>query len=149
MSGKPSETVIRAWARLLRAQRLALADVEAALKKAGLPPLIWYDALLEIERAGENGVRPFELERAMLLAQYNLSRLLDRIEHEGYIEREAARDDGRGRIVRITEKGRAMRRKMWPVYARAIETVIGRSLTSEQVAALDGALGSLIEGLTR
>ena len=146
MSGKPSETVIRAWARLLRAQRLALADVEAALKNAGLPPLIWYDALLEIERAGA-GVRPFELERAMLLAQYNLSRLLDRIEHEGYIEREACLDDGRGRIVHITEKGKAMRRKMWPIYAHAIETVVGRSLNSEQLAALDGALGSLIEGL--
>ena len=148
MSEKTSETVIRAWARLLRAQRLALAQVETALKKAGLPPLIWYDALLEIERAGDDGVRPFELERAMLLAQYNLSRLLDRIEHEGYIEREACLDDGRGRIVHITERGKAMRRRMWPVYARAIETVVGRSLTSDQLAALDGALGSLIERLT-
>lgn len=41
-----------------------------------------------------------------------------------------------------------MRRKMWPLYARAIETVVGRSLNSEQLAALDGALGSLIDGLT-
>ena len=148
MPGKPNETVQRAWARLIRAQRSALGGVEHALKSAGLPPLAWYDVLLELERAGAPGLRPFELERAMLLAQYNLSRLLDRIEHEGYIERESCLDDGRGRIVHITERGKAMRRKMWPVYARAIETVVGRSLTSEQLAALDGALGSLIEGLT-
>src|ERR1700751_3913382 len=81
----PSQTVERAWARLIKAQRTALGSVEGALKAAGLPPLAWYDALLELERAGAPGLRPFELERAMLLEQYNLSRLLDRMERAGYV----------------------------------------------------------------
>ena len=81
--GKTSQQIVQAWARLLKAERLALARVETALKQAGLPPLAWYDVLLELERAGEAGLRPFELERALLLAQYNLSRLLDRIERGG------------------------------------------------------------------
>ena len=82
-----------------------MGTVESALKDAGLPPLVWYDVLLELERAGEAGVRPFELERAMLLAQYNLSRLLERIEKESYIERRTCPDDGRGQLLRITESG--------------------------------------------
>ena len=60
MLGEPSEAVVSAWVGLLRAQRRALGLVEERLKAAGLPPLAWYDALLELERAGAAGMRPFE-----------------------------------------------------------------------------------------
>ena len=96
MTEIPSKTVVRAWARLMKTQRLALAVVERALKEAGLPPLAWYDVLLELQRAGQDGIRPFELERALLLAQYNLSRLADLMERAGYVERKVCADDGRG-----------------------------------------------------
>jgi DNA-binding MarR family transcriptional regulator len=145
MSQIPSKTVVRAWARLMKSQRLALASIEQALKAAGLPPLDWYDVLLELERAGANGLRPFELERAMLLAQYNLSRLIDRIERAGYVERRAYEEDGRGQLIVITDAGKAIRRKMWPVYARAIETAVGQYLSGAEADALDSLLGKLIE----
>ena len=146
MTERPGETVVRAWARLMKAQRLSLAAVERDLKDAGLPPLVWYDVLLELERAGDDGLRPFELERAMLLAQYNLSRLIDRIAAAGYVERRACADDGRGQLLAITARGRAIRRKMWPVYARAIEAALGTQLTTKQTEALDALLRLLIEG---
>src|SRR5579864_6030677 len=143
MTERPGETVVRAWARLMKAQQLSLAAIERDLKAAGLPPLVWYDVLLEVERAGDEGLRPFELERAMLLAQYNLSRLIDRIEAAGYVERRACEVDGRGQLIAITARGRAVRRKMWPVYARAIEAALGRHLTAEQAEDLDALLGLL------
>ena len=133
-----------AWARLLKAERLSLARVEAALKQAGLPPLAWYDVLLELERASETGLRPYELERALLLAQYNLSRLLDRIEREGLIERTPCPEDGRGHVVRISAGGRSMRKAMWPIYAQAIQSAVGEHLSRAQADALDGLLGRLI-----
>lgn len=145
MTEKPSKTAVRAWARLMKAQQLALASIQRALKAAGLPPLDWYDVLLEAERAGNNGLRPFELERAMLLAQYNLSRLVDRIERAGYVERRVCEDDGRGQLIVITAAGRAIRRKMWPVYAQAIDTAVGQHLSGKEAEALDGVLGILIE----
>ena len=145
MTDKPSQTVVRAWARLMKAQQLVLASIERALKVAGLPPLDWYDVLLEVERAGENGLRPFELERAMLLAQYNLSRLVDRIERAGYVERQVCEEDGRGQLVAITPLGKAMRRKMWPVYSQAIGSAVGQHLSGKEAEALDGLLGKLIE----
>ena len=49
MPDRPSETVIRAWARLERAHRAALATVEGRLRKAGQPDLAWYDVLLELQ----------------------------------------------------------------------------------------------------
>jgi DNA-binding MarR family transcriptional regulator len=145
MTQRPSKIVVRAWARLMKAQQLALAAIERELKGAGLPPLVWYDVLLELERAGNDGLRPFELERAMLLAQYNLSRLIDRIERAGYLERRACEDDGRGQLIVITERGKAIRRKMWPVYAQAIESSVGSNLSAKQAEVLDDLLGLLID----
>jgi DNA-binding MarR family transcriptional regulator len=145
MPGKTSQTVERAWARLIKAQRTALGGVEGALKAAGLPPLAWYDVLLELERADAPGLRPFELERAMLLEQYNLSRLLDRMEKAGYVERQACAEDGRGQIVAVTPAGKAMRRRMWPVYAGAIQDAFGRHLTEQQAKSLDALFGNLID----
>jgi DNA-binding MarR family transcriptional regulator len=142
---KPSKQVVLAWARLLKAERLALARVEAALKQAELPPLAWYDVLIELERTGETGLRPFELECALLLAQYNLSRLLDRIEREGLIERAPCSQDGRGHVLRLSVRGRAMRKAMWPVYARAIEANVGSSLNKNEAGTLSLLLGRIID----
>jgi DNA-binding MarR family transcriptional regulator len=140
----PSETVIRAWARLVRAQRVALEHVERELKAADLPPLAWYDVLLELERSAPAGLRPFELEEKLLLAQYNLSRLLDRIERAGFVERRACEDDGRGQRLSITPAGKAARRRMWEVYSRAIQAAVGARLSAEEAARLDELLGALI-----
>jgi DNA-binding MarR family transcriptional regulator len=142
---QPSESVVKAWARLTRAQQLALAAIEAALKKAGLPPLSWYDALLELERAGEKGLRPFELEREMLLAQYNLSRLIERLSRAGYVSRQVCKDDGRGQVLLITPAGRAMRRRMWSVYGPAIQAAIGTRLSEAEIERLTAVLGTFLE----
>lgn len=144
MRKEPSETVVRAWARLLRAQRGGLSAVESALTRAGLPPLVWYDVLLELERAGDAGLRPFELERAMLLPQYGVSRLIDKIEAAGHAARRPCGDDGRGQIVAITSAGRGLRRRMWPVYAAAIGEVVGARLSPAEAATLGDLLGKLI-----
>ena len=144
MKAIPSETAVRAWARLMKAQQLALAVVEKALKSADLPPLAWYDALLELERAGKEGLRPFELEREMLLAQYNLSRLVDRLERAGYVERSACEDDGRGQVLAVTAAGKAVRRRMWAVYAPAIQDALGAHLSDKEIEALDALLGAVI-----
>lgn len=129
----------------MRAQQIVLAAVERDLKTAGLPPLAWYDVMLELARAEAGRLRPFEIERRTLLAQYNLSRLLDRLERERLVQREAFGDDGRGRWVVITEEGRAMQARMWSVYAKALQDHVGTRLDD---ASAD-LLGDLLAKLTR
>ncbi len=59
-----------AWTALMTKSRVLLEAVESSLKSAGYPPLAWYDALLELEKAGPDGLRPFELKDRILLPQY-------------------------------------------------------------------------------
>jgi DNA-binding MarR family transcriptional regulator len=142
---QPSKTIETVWVRLVRAHHHALSRIEADLKKAGLPALGWYDALLELERAGECGLRPFELEQQLLLPQYGLSRLLQRLELAGYVTRWRCEEDGRGQVVSITDQGRDVRGRMWPVYAAALQDVLGEKLDDQQAEQLAGLLGRLLE----
>ncbi len=136
----PSEAVITAWARLLRARNVVLGAVEADLKAAGFPPLEWYDLLLELKRAGAEGLRPFEFEGRLLLAQHNVSRLVDRLQKAGLVERRPHEQDGRGQIVVITETGLDLQRRMWPVYRQSIQRHVGSRLADEADAEQLGAL---------
>jgi DNA-binding MarR family transcriptional regulator len=145
MARNPSDAVVKAWARVVRVRDALVAAVESDLKTAGLPPLAWYDVLLELSRAEGGRLRPFEIEKETLLAQYNLSRLLDRLEREGLIRREPYLDDARGQWVVITEKGRILQARTWKVYARSIQQHIGEKLDEKAAAALAALLGRLIK----
>src|ERR1044072_5222966 len=101
MLRNPSDSVVKAWARLIRARETLVAAVERGVKAAGLPPLAWYDVLLELSRAADGRLRPFEIEKETLLVQYNLSRLLDRLEKEGGIRGAPCAGDARGRGVGV------------------------------------------------
>ncbi len=141
----PSDAVVRAWARLVKAQHLVLSAVESDLKAAGFPPLAWYDVLLELSRANGGGLRPLEIEGRLLLAQHNVSRLLDRLERAGHVERHPCPDDGRGQLVTITASGRDVPARLWPPYGDAIARHVGDTLAADaRAAALADLLGLLI-----
>jgi len=141
----PSDAIVDAWIALMRAQQVALLKIERAFREAKLPPHAWYDALWELDRAGAAGLRPFEIERRMLIAQSNISRLLDRLEEQGYVEREPCEEDGRGQKVVITPSGRDMRKRMWPVYARAISEAVGHRVSEREAADLASLLTKLVD----
>lgn len=132
---------IGAWVALLRAQRVALATVERALKEARLPSLEWYDVLLELERGGP--LRPRDLQDRLLLAQYNLSRLLDRMASDGLVLRERCSDDARCQWVSATDAGKALRRRMWSVYSSAIGEAVGKRLSEAEAKKLNLLLGKI------
>ncbi len=140
----PSDMTVDTWIRLVRTQKSALEKVEEALKQAGLPPLAWYDVLLELERAGPDGIRPFALREALLLPQYGVSRLIDRIEKAGHLEKRHCAEDGRGQLLAITQQGRRLRAAMWPVYGAAIERTVGARLTPGEARILVRLLGKLL-----
>jgi DNA-binding MarR family transcriptional regulator len=141
---RPSEAAIRAWARLVRVEQLLMACIETDLKAAELPPLVWYDVLLELVREPEGRLRHRDLHQRMLLAKYNLSRLLDRMQAEGLIERQPVEDDGRGEFVLLTTKGRDLQKRMWPVYRRAIGRRFSGRLSGDDVEDLLRILQKLL-----
>ncbi|WP_256751214.1 MarR family winged helix-turn-helix transcriptional regulator [Mesorhizobium sp. Mes31] len=139
----PSPEAIKAWARLMRVSRQLIEHAEEALKEGGLPPLAWYDVLHELAEAGEGGLRPFQLIERTLFAQYNISRLLARLEADGLVEKLPVADDGRGQTIRITANGRDTRRRMWAIYGRSIAELVGARLSADELNMVSALLGRL------
>jgi DNA-binding MarR family transcriptional regulator len=144
MSRIPSDAVTRAWIRLMRAREAVLGAIEADLKAAGVVPLGWYDVLLELTREKSGRLRPADIAKKILLPQYSLSRLIDRLEKEELVARTPHEDDARGQWVAITEKGRAAQARTWKVYAKSIEKHVGRKLDDKSAATLGDLLDRLM-----
>ncbi len=137
---EPSATTIDIWIKLSRSYQAILSFIEASLKQAELPPLSWYDVLLELDRVASTAIRPFELQEKLLLPQYSLSRLLNKIEKAGYLQRLPCNEDGRGQRVVITREGKTMRKRMWAVYGAALEQAVGSKVAREDREKLLGLL---------
>ncbi|MFI5324247.1 MAG: MarR family winged helix-turn-helix transcriptional regulator, partial [Thermodesulfobacteriota bacterium] len=106
-------------------------------------PLSWYDVLWELHRAPGGKLRLNELGKRVLLDKYNVTRLVQRLEEEGLAERVPCPADGRGVFARITSGGRKLRRRMWPVYARAVKEHFLSKLPKKDIAQLDALISRI------
>lgn len=130
----------RAWVALQHFGAQALERVDGELKSAGFPPLEWYDVLWALERLGPQRQR--DLANHILVARYSLSRLIDRMEADGLVERRTCPEDLRGQTVHITEAGLDMRKRTWVTYSPAIQGTMGK-LTADEAAQLAELLSKL------
>jgi DNA-binding MarR family transcriptional regulator len=138
------DATVSAWSGMVKAARRLTDAVEAEVKQAGFPPLAWYDVLLELSRAPRGRLTPKELETKTLMAQYNLSRLLDRLEREGLVQRIDYPGDRRRQRIEITGPGRFLRKAMWPVYGGAIERHLGSRLSERESEGLADLLAKVM-----
>ena len=65
-------------------------------------------------------MRQVELAERVLLSNSGMSRLLDRVEKAGLVERVMCPGDRRSFHIQLTAEGEEMLERMWPVYARGI-----------------------------
>lgn len=143
MSRAPDRATVDAWIGLHAASRRLLERVEKDLHAADLPPLAWYDVLLEVDRAGDTPLRQGELGERLLLAKHGISRLVDRLEREGLVARHPCPDDQRVQFVTATAAGRRMLRRMWTVYGASLQRHFGARLGPGQAASLRDLLDPL------
>ena len=66
----------------------------------------------------------------------------------GYAERGICEDDGRGQIVRVTAKGKALQRRMWPVYRAVLDREFGSKLGVREAETLARLLQPLLPSST-
>jgi DNA-binding MarR family transcriptional regulator len=115
-----SDEHLRAWRGVLNVQSAVVSRVEAALAEAGLPPLAWYDVLWALRSAPRARLRMGALAGHVTISRGGLTKLVDRLEDAGLLVREACPTDRRGFDAVLTPEGRALLRRMWPVYEREL-----------------------------
>jgi DNA-binding MarR family transcriptional regulator len=143
MATRIAEDHLNAWRGVLNAHARLTSRVEEALSAAGLPQLGWYDVLWALQRAPDKALRMGELADAVTISRSGLTRLVDRIEADGLLERRPSAGDRRAIEVHITPDGSKLLRKMWPVYEDELRSEYEAKLSRAEAQALSKALAKL------
>jgi DNA-binding MarR family transcriptional regulator len=97
-----------AWRGFLRVHAALTNELDAELTAAHGLPLSWYEVLLLLALAPEGRMRMSELADSALLSRSGLTRLVDRLERDGLLERVRCEEDARGLYAVVTARGRAV-----------------------------------------
>lgn len=122
----------RVWFNLQRIQRSMAPRIARALRSQGIEDPVWYEILIEIERAGGAGLQMAELERRLYMPQYALSRHAARLEAKGLVRREKMPGAGRAQRLFLTEAGEGLHGRIWPAYMEAIQAELAHRLTVDE-----------------
>jgi DNA-binding MarR family transcriptional regulator len=93
---------------MLRAHSELTKALDAQLAREHNLPLSSYEVLLYLADAPAGRMRMAELADSVLLSRSGLTRLVDRLEREGLLNRRRCQDDARGFFAEITPKGRRL-----------------------------------------
>lgn len=97
-----------AWHHFLQAHAVVQAELEQELHDRHGLAFSDYFALLALARSERGALRMHDLARPVRLTRSGLTRLAERLERVGLIERVRCPDDARGTEARITDAGREL-----------------------------------------
>ena len=100
---KPNELYV--WRSFLRAHAKVIRALEAELVAAQRLSLASYDVLVQLAEAPDRRLRMTELADAVLLSRSGVTRLVDRLERDGLVQRGPVDTDGRGVVAVLTTRG--------------------------------------------
>ena len=118
----------------------------AAMEQAIGLPLAWFEVLLRVERAEHGFLSMSELASQTVYSSGGTTRLVDRIEREGFVERFACPSDRRSVHVRLTDAGARTLAQALEVHAGHLDSYMTSKLTAEERESLEGALRKLNGG---
>jgi DNA-binding MarR family transcriptional regulator len=97
-----------AWRGMLRVHSALVKALDAELLAEHKLPLTSYEVLINLQAAPGRRRRMAELADSVLLSRSGMTRLVDRLEREGLLERDTCTSDGRGTFAVLTDKGEAL-----------------------------------------
>jgi DNA-binding MarR family transcriptional regulator len=137
-----------AWRAVVTSHAAVTERVQRALAAADLPPLSWFEVLWAVERSPTGRPRMSELAEWLTLSRGGITKLVDRLQEAGYLERVNCAEDRRSLQAELTPAGSKMLEEMRGVYEAEVERHL-RALSpadAEMIAAaLQKVVGSTCE----
>lgn len=145
-AARPTPEQVEAWQTLVRAFNGVTRMTEASIAGSQLDPSD-YDVLLTLAQGPPEGLRPIELTQRVLITKSGMTRLVDRLEERGLIERRECATDRRGRLIALTSRGRHLQRRAAPALLHALATALG-TLSPGDITALKRVSERMLEATT-
>jgi len=127
---------LAAWSGFLRGHAQIVRALDAELEREHGLPLTSYDVLIQLSLAPDRRLRMFELADAIVLSRSGLTRLVDRLEREGLVERARGEVDPRQIYARLTDRGLEVLADATPTHIAGIKERFLERLSEEQTKQL-------------
>ena len=121
---------------MLEAHSTLVARLDAELERDHGLPLTSYEVLLYLADSGEGKLRMGELADRLLLSRSGITRLVDRLQRQGLVQREPCEDDGRGFYAVLTPTGREKLRAARPDHLDGVRRHFISHLSTGELDAL-------------
>jgi DNA-binding MarR family transcriptional regulator len=132
-----------AWGGLLRVHSSLTRELDAELREAHGLPLSSYEVLLRLATAPDGAMRMSVLADSVLLSRSGLTRLVDRLERDGLVERRECEEDARGLLAIITDEGRELFGRARGTHLAGVRRLFLDRFSVDEQRALGELLGKL------
>lgn len=136
---------IAGWRSMLTAHSLLIHRLEEELKAEAGMSLFEYSALLQLAEAPDRRLRMAQIAEGIFVTRSGVSRLVDRLESDGLVERCPCPSDGRGADAVLTEAGMERLRAASQVHLRGIEAYYFDHVSAEDL----DTVGRVMEDVAR
>ena len=130
------ERELRAWRGMLRVHASLTKALDAQLEAAHGLPLSSYEVLMYLADAPEQKMRMSDLADTVILSRSGLTRLVDRLERDGLLERQSCPSDARGAFAKLTAAGGERLAAARATHLAGIRELFLSRLTPERLDAL-------------
>ncbi|WP_214412765.1 MarR family winged helix-turn-helix transcriptional regulator [Sphaerisporangium fuscum] len=138
----PQQLIV--WRMLQRAQVRITRSLETELLSShDLAPAA-YDVLLQLSEAPGRRLRMNDLADRVLLSRSGLTRLIDRLQRDRLVQREACTSDARGLFAVLTKAGEDRLAEATPTYLRAVRGRFLDLLDEEELRQCSAILAKLL-----
>jgi DNA-binding MarR family transcriptional regulator len=135
-AGELTLAELGAWRGFLRVHAALAKQLDAELAAAHDLPLSSYEVLITLQAAPGRRCRMAELADRVLLSRSGTTRLVDRLEREGLLERDTCTDDGRGTYAVLTDAGDELLSRARLTHLSGVRERFLRHFSPEELATL-------------
>lgn len=131
------EAFVRELSRVMLALPRAVdADI---VREAGLP-LAEYTPLMHLSEAPGKAMRMSELAAACNITLSGMTRVVTRLEKQGWVERTKSAQDGRGWNAALTDTGLARLEQAWPTFLVSVRRHLVDHFSGQDLTQLTATL---------
>ena len=131
------------WRAFLTAHALISRRLDDDLRNEQQMTLAEYAALVQLAEAPDHRLRMNHLADGIVLSRSGATRLIDRLEADGLVERSHCASDGRGAEAVLTDAGLARLRQASRTHLRGIEAYFLGSVTPVDLDAIERSCSAI------
>jgi len=134
---------VEAWIHLIRGQSAAVRVINAQLVADHALTINDFECLLLLARAEERRMRRVDLAEQLILTASGVTRLLDGLEKEGWVDRAACASDRRVTYAVLTDDGYRKLQEASKTHVADLRAYFESRYSNEELGQLAALLGRL------